>query len=221
MKTESCLFYLEQIEESHLLSPARMDEIKAAVDAAFEPVFLKSGQEVSGVAFVRTSEDKGQLFQSLDQDHMRNYARREALRTILTHEELQTINQHCLTATSARLERERFEKAEKLTTWDGGVFWGDDYYADVDAALEAMEDLEDDERPDYLWTADPSPVVPELGTDIVTDYLIENHGWDEMDETDFDGVPALAEALKAFAARNADLKVFHPNHKRCVLLTAE
>src|SRR6185369_10937636 len=60
-----------------------------------------------------------------------------------------TVCESCRNERDARAERERFEKANKLTDWDGWVSLGDRYFESVDELLEYCES-EGIAEPEYV-----------------------------------------------------------------------
>jgi len=120
-----------------------------------------------------------------------------------------------------RLEREllRFDRAEKLTDWDGPVYLADqDRYADDPEAL--VDDLWDEgvehlDMPDYAWATteipglqfDPERVAYDLVRDMPDDLESELLGLDEF-----------RVACEKLMAANSGLRWHEPDFGRAVLL---
>lgn len=108
-------------------------------------------------------------------------------------------------------ERERFEKAEKLTEWDGWVFCGG---IGSDGFSESLEDFYDNwadehdgggELPEYVWACKENHLVH-------ADIAIENFDLNELD-----GLPELKAAINTFVGLNKDKISYEPDYTKAVL----
>lgn len=219
-KPDYCHYNETQVRESGLLSPERMAEVSAAIDARISPCFDAQGVEIPKAKIADCGPKKGRLlFMRFDHDQDMEYMRRDIMAAILTDEELELINDRCLSESSAAKEAEQFAKAEKVEAWDGGVFYGDDYFASMDELCDRLND-DNDDWPKYVWAAEPETVFTGCSVADVVEDSISNSGWEDMEVDDFKGVAELQAALDKFTEANAGVHAFHPNYKKAVLLAA-
>jgi hypothetical protein len=112
----------------------------------------------------------------------------------------------------AKRDQERKDKAEKIDDWDGGVFWGDDYYPSVEEAAEAIWDqtTEEDEPPQYLFVAKQVAMKR-----LETYDIIEHYYHDLEDGCDYlEGIEELERACQEFNKKNKDIQWFTEDRKR-------
>jgi hypothetical protein len=119
---------------------------------------------------------------------------------------------------SARLIREaqRFEKAEKLTEWDGHLFidgFGSEYFDDIDAIVCDWECGDGDTPPAYAYACKKTPMVDRDSSDVVE--CIE--GYEDWDG-ELNGVEELEEAIQKFNKANADKYLLEPDYSKVILL---
>jgi hypothetical protein len=114
----------------------------------------------------------------------------------------QTYHKACMDAASVKRHQDRQDKAEKLETWDDGVFWNDDFYPSLEEAVEAIDDqCEDDDRPDWLYVAKQYPMRKLDAEDI-----LQNHFEDLEDGCDYlKGEKEFEAACEAFNEANKDI----------------
>lgn len=130
------------------------------------------------------------------------------------------ICEKCRTAEEVKKEAERFEKAEKVTEWDGYLYHGDDFYADLGSLLDDLE-WHDGEQPKYAWTCDPVSFV-HFDIDRVIDDIMEREDvYEDFDSSDIRGTEELKAALEKFNEANAGIVSYHPNYKRAFLIPEE
>jgi hypothetical protein len=126
----------------------------------------------------------------------------------------------CRRAAEAEGERARFEKAEKLTKWDGWVDDGSDYYPSVGAYLESRDSGSGNgDVPEYVWACKAIQIVK-----VDSDHLmqeIEEHGYEDFDSSTLDGLAEFETACKAFEKANADVVSYEPDYTRAVLLSPQ
>jgi hypothetical protein len=124
-----------------------------------------------------------------------------------------------------RAEAERFDKAEKLTTWDGPV-WADGcgsrdgFFPDMDEFYDWTQCREPGEEvPPYVWACDKKPVV---SLDI--DHILENatqEAYEDFCYADLTGIKELESAMEKFCEINKDVVTWIPNYKKAVLVNAK
>lgn len=218
MNNNYCHYSETQVRESGLLSPERMAEVSTAIDARISPCFDAQGREIPQAKIADCGPIKGRLlFARFDYATAEEYMRREIMAGVLTETELALINKTCLSAQSEAKESERFAKAEKVEAWDGGVFYGDDYFASIDELCDRLTE-ENDKWPQYVWTAEPETVFTGCDVADVVESAMADRGWEDMDVHDFNGVAELQAALDKFAEANATVHSYQPNYKKAVLL---
>ena len=124
-------------------------------------------------------------------------------------------------------ERERFDKAEKVTDYKGWVFLED--YGYNGGFFESVEELLDfctdkDETgvshrvPEYCWACNANHFV-KIDSGDITERIADN-AYEDWDPDDLAGLPELHAALKAFEDANKDVVAYFPDYKKAVLLAA-
>jgi len=217
-KEPFCQFHEDQIKESGLLSPERYAVVEAAVTARMLPCFYADGTQIPHAVVARTGATTGRIVAQPD-ENMVSYLRRLILPAVLTASELDTINEYCLAASCERRDAERFEKAEKLNSWDGGVFYGDEYHSSIEDLISNLATGdEDDSFPKYVWAAEGRQVVDGLTVSDVTENAICNNGWEDMDSDDLNGGAELQAALDKFVEANASVISYQPDYTKAILL---
>lgn len=214
-----CHYSEQQIRESGLLSPERIDEVSAAITARITPAYDGAGKELSQAAVADLGNGDRLLFARVDTASAMEYVRRTVIVAVLTDVELALINKHCLEAQSTAKNALRFAKATKIESWTDGVFHGDDYYASLSDLLEHLEN-HGDQRPEYVWAAEPTTVLTELHVGDVVEGAISERGWEEMVTDDFEGVAELQAALDKFVQANSGVTSFRPDFSKAILLQA-
>jgi hypothetical protein len=127
----------------------------------------------------------------------------------------------CRSERDRKRELERFERAEKLTDWDGWVYdegsGRNGYHQSVADLLEFYED-EERQPPEYVWACD-STAFATLGIDRVKDWILDGgDAYEDFDPDDLNGLEELSRALEKFNEANAAVLSYHPNYKRAVLV---
>ena len=119
-------------------------------------------------------------------------------------------------------ERQRFEKAEKVTEWTGWVFcdglgYNEGFFDSVSDLVEWCED-EGCEVPKYAWTCTPS-YFAQLSIGWVLEQITE-HGdaYEGFDPQTLEGVPELGAAIDRFNELNKGVCSYYPNYKVAVVL---
>jgi hypothetical protein len=116
------------------------------------------------------------------------------------------------------------EEAEKVDSHDGWVYSdghgnNEGYFDSVDEfEMWWLEEFgEDEPLPEYVWTCRSERIVPDgekIMERLSQDWI--ERGWEDMDESDFEGFNELLAALKAFSEANKDVLAWHPNYKLAV-----
>lgn len=214
-----CQFSEDQIKESGLLSPERMAQVSSAIDARIVPCCLPDGKALKN-AFVADQGEEGRfVYARCDSPHAVEYMRRCCLPAVLTAEELELINETCLEARSAEMDKERFAKAKKVEAWDGGAWLGDRYFDTMDDLCDHLA-CEGDEWPEYVWAAKPQTVISSLDVSDVVEHQICDLGWEDMDTGDLNGVAELQTALDKFVEANASVVSYRPDYGTAILMAA-
>lgn len=116
---------------------------------------------------------------------------------------------------SAR-ERERFEKATKITEADYKgemVFLDDKYFDEVESAIDGYLP---GQEPEYVWAC-KNQGVPLANAESIYENLLE-HMWEEAEVSDLNGVGELEAAVKAFNEANRSIQVFVPDYSTAILV---
>ena len=125
-----------------------------------------------------------------------------------------TICSTCCEAAEAAKEKARFEKATKLTNWDGPVM------TPAGDFLEGLEDLDgtlEEELPAYVWACNKVPVVA-----LDLDNILEDAPPDAsagFPGGDLTGVAEVGQALEAFNVANAGVVEWELDYTRAVTVT--
>ena len=216
-KLTYCQFCEEQIKESGLLSPERVAAVSAAIDSRIVPCCLPDGTPIKN-AFVADHGSEGRfVYARCDSPSMVESMRRSCLPAVLTTEEMKLINETCLDARSAELDKERFAKAQKIEAWDGGAWLDDRYFSSMEDLCDHLE-CEGHEWPQYVWAAKPQTVIDGLDVSDVVEHQICDRGWEDMDTGDLNGVSELQAALDRFVEANASVKSYEPDYRTAILL---
>jgi hypothetical protein len=119
-----------------------------------------------------------------------------------------------------KLEAYRLAKATKLEDWDGPVFWGDELYPDIDAAVEAMEcDLEPSEYPEWLYVAKRTRMDGLDPEHIVSSAYDLNPDYTDTDAKDMAGFAEFQAACEAFTEANKNCCLYDIDYTRAVKVT--
>ena len=215
-----CYHSLDQVRESGLISTARMDAIVADIESRISEPRTADGRSITSAKLATFPDGSLMLYPRTAHDPEGRYIRRELLSALLTPEELKIINDHCSSASSAAADAKRFEKAEKLTEWDGWVTDGDRYWDSVESYLDERgePDEDDGEGPTYLWVATPQQVIPDLDVADVVEHYVTDRGWEDCSVDDLEGVKELQAALDVFVKANKQVVSYTPDTTRAVLL---
>lgn len=126
----------------------------------------------------------------------------------------------CWKLDRARQEQERFEKAEKLTEWDGWVFcdgWGESgYFESMETFMDDVEGSGPDCAPEYVWTCKPMAFVRVDMRSILSQ--IEDDSYDGFDAETLNGIDDLEKAIGEFNERNKDVLSYEPDFTKAVLI---
>lgn len=127
----------------------------------------------------------------------------------------------CRFENDRKREQNRFNKAEKLTEWDGPVFlegYGNDgYCSDLSEFLDYISDEEIEENEiKYVWCCEE---VPLANLDI--DEVLNNHteeAYEGFSIDDFNGLDELRAAVDIFNKKNEKIVSWVLDYSRCLLL---
>lgn len=129
----------------------------------------------------------------------------------------------CRRIVEAEAERVRFEKAEKLTAWDGFIYrdgTGRDGYS------QSLEDFYDywecdhddgDEFPQYVWACKANHFVNADVSDITE--RMADEAYEDWEPDTLDGLEELKAAIDKFNEANADVCSYQPDYTKAILLT--
>lgn len=119
------------------------------------------------------------------------------------------------------IEAKALESAELVEGYEGPVYfeglygsYGDGYFSDVDDLEDAVNDLPEDERPEFAFCCKETPFFLNI------DHAMEA-ALDDMDEDAgerLNGTNELAAAVKAFNDANKGVVSFYPDRKRKVAI---
>jgi len=109
------------------------------------------------------------------------------------------------------IEKQRFEKAEKLSEWNGKVYDNDEYYDSVEEFIETCEDNEN-EIPEYVYVVEPRKWK---GLTIDLDSQLEDE-YEEAIENIVE-ITELEEFLKKWNEKQ-NIISFVPNFKKVVMI---
>lgn len=128
----------------------------------------------------------------------------------------------CRAASEVDKERERFEKAEKLTAWGGLVYLDG---TGRDGFSESISDFwdnwesdhdESDEKPKYVWACKANHFVRADLSDITEP--IDGAAYEDWDWQTLNGLDDLKAALDKFNEANAAVCSYLPDYSKAILL---
>ena len=216
-----CYHDLNEIEESKLLSPERFAEVKAKLNSLVDFAYTKEGRKIESS---RVADQGGvlMLYPRMTSDADQSYLERNVLMHILTTEEVELVNRHVMDGIREARDQKRFEKAEKISwsDWGGGVWWGDDFFPNLDEALDKIvcDHCEGDDYPKYLWAASSRRVIDSLDVDDVAGHFIDDRGWEDMSTDDLEGTTKLQLALNEFVEANRGVLSYEVDHSKAITL---
>ena len=128
----------------------------------------------------------------------------------------------CLSEERTAKEKERYDKAEKLTDWDGPVYSDDldEYYQDLEMFYDDLANSDCDlDQVKYVVPCDKVPVVLLDSARILENSLEEAYEGFELE--DLSGLKDLEAAISLFNERNKGTCNWEPNYKKVVILDKE
>lgn len=137
-------------------------------------------------------------------------------------EEYYTTCRVCRDELDRKRERDRFDKSERLTEWDGPVFLGgygynEGYFENIEEFLDCFADEElEASNLEYVWCCDKVPLA-----NLDLDSILEDstqEAYDGFEYDDFKGLEELRAAIDKFNELNKDVVSWTPNYKKCLLL---
>ena len=123
----------------------------------------------------------------------------------------------CKQCANIHTENVRFQLAEKLTSFDGEVYFGDTFYPDLDYV---MDELSED-PPEYVWATKPVNFVS-IRTDRITEMAVdEDEAYEDFDCDEILGVDELTAAIEAFNLANKHHVSYVPDYTKAVIIDKE
>ena len=129
-------------------------------------------------------------------------------------------HEDCWWEHKAEREKERFEKAEKVTEWDGPIYCEqlDNYYTEIEDLYNDLECYYDEEEdvPEikYVYTCktktffcDEMNMIEPICEDMYEDAI-----------QDLQGLKELQEAVRIFNEKNKDLETWYPDYRKVLVL---
>lgn len=127
----------------------------------------------------------------------------------------------CQKINDEKKESERFQKAKKVTEWDGWVYLdgtGRDGFSE--SVAEFRENWEDDhecdELPEYVWACKQNHFAVADVSDI-TERIADN-AYEDFEPDDLNGLDELKSAIEKFNEANKDIVSYEPDYNIAVLL---
>lgn len=213
-----CMNNLEQIKFSGLLSAERLAEIESEIKARISPCFDAKGVPVKGAAIADCGPERRLIFTGLPEASAVQFMERCVLAAVLSEAELTLINDRCLAANRTAEDFRRFDKAQKLQTWDAGIFFNETYHSSMEDFLKSLHGRT--AWPEFVWAAESRTVIAGLTVDDVVESCLADRGWDDMTTSDLEGVSELATALAQFTIANAAVVSYWPDYTKAILLSA-
>ena len=140
-----------------------------------------------------------------------------------TGEKYLTRCRECRDKFEAAKEAERFEKAVKLTEWDGWVFcegcgYQDGFFPSLSDFDDWLEDIEEEGLAPikYVWACKPIHFV-HASLDNVVDSVIDQ-AYEDFDTDDLSGLDELKAAIQKFNEANKDCVSYEPDYSKVILL---
>lgn len=129
----------------------------------------------------------------------------------------------CVKAREAKKEAERFEKAQKITEWEGWVFadgcgYKDGYFHDLEELFDWLADQPPDARPEYVWACREEQFVAVSLESILEDIASSESAYEDFETGSLKGQDELRAALEAFAEANKDTVSYFPDYSKAILL---
>lgn len=214
----------ETIKGSCLLSSDRAAQIETEVAARTKPLVTSGGTVVANAHTLTYPDGKSYLVTVTDYADIK-WHQKNLIAALLTPEEIEMLNDLASSRWAAQTEKARFEKATKISDRDysGGVWWGDEYFSEMEEMLDKlMWDCDDPEDiPEYVWAVTPTLVVSDLSVDDLLEHHIDNHGWEGMTPADLHETADLQAALNSFVEANKGVYSYLPDYKTAVVLSPE
>ena len=126
----------------------------------------------------------------------------------------------CSKLKSIQAEQDRFDKAKKLTEWDGWVFSEGLGFREgfFESLSDLLDQLEDDEVPKYVWACDPDHFAFARVDDVIRPILENESAYEGFDSDDLSGIEELKAAIEKFNEANKHIVSYIPNFKMAVLI---
>ena len=175
---------LDAIRDSGLLSPERVAELAAAVEARISIPQDTQGRPIESARLADMSPWPRLLYSRMQHEADWEYMRRSLLAVVLTADELELVNKHAHAFADRERDKKRFEAAAKVAAadWKGWVCDGDEYYESVDHLVEHWADLVErgemgyNDHPAYVWGALPVQIIQEFTVADAIESQIDDRG---------------------------------------------
>jgi hypothetical protein len=213
-----CQFTIAEIRESGLLTPERMNAVEAEIERRILPCLDNLERVVPNVRVVDFGEAGLDVFTQLENPYNNEMMRRALLAVVLSKDELALLDKQFTDAHEAATNAGRFSKAEKVRTWDGAVFMGDQFFSSMAELLDHLSHSTD-EWPEFVWASTVKNVIPTLSVDDVVESSLAENGTEGMDVGDLDGVDELKAALDRFTEANSGLHTYWADYTKAVILS--
>ncbi len=129
----------------------------------------------------------------------------------------------CETKRAAEAEARQIERAEKIDTWEGPVYYEDEFYQDLGALTDHLEDslVSEKDWPAYVFVCDEER-FPLFDLDNVIQNLSENHGIEDYDGPNIskETMALLQAAVQRFDDETKNDISWHPNFHKMVRVPA-
>ena len=103
-----------------------------------------------------------------------------------------------------------------MTTWDGWIFDGNDFYESVEDMLD-MLDGDGRESPEYVWSCKPDYFVKADVGDITEQ--MADRAYEDWDPETLNGLDELKVALDRFNEANKHVCSYSPDYSKAIILT--
>ena len=129
----------------------------------------------------------------------------------------------CFTKREREKEAQRFEKAEKVSEWEGWVYsdglgYKNGYFESVEDLEDYLEDQPSYSRPEYVWTCEQQSFVSADAETIYEQIENDERAYEDFERGSLNGTDELEAALKAFTEANTGIVSYTPDYSKALLL---
>lgn len=220
---------LDAIRDSGLLSPERLAEVTAAVEARISVPQDTTGRPIESARLADMSPWPRLLYTRMDHESNWEYMRRSLLAVVLTAEELELVNKHTHRYSDQARDQKRFEAATKVAAadWNGWVCDGDSYYPSVDELVAHWKDVVErgemgyNDHPKYVWAARPAQIIQAFDVADAIENQIDDRGYEDMSILDLNGVSEFQAAIDAFVKANENEVSYQMDRRTAITIGAD